>query len=84
MQYTAENTNIYGNWKVWRRPKVSVTVGKPFYIREQPGPPRVNSRRHAPDHGSVGAYAAAERRGQYSYVSHPPNQITISREIKAD
>ncbi len=67
--YGAENTNIYGNWKLWRRPKVSVTVGKPFYIREQP------DRRESIPAGTrqimeaLARMLPAERRGQYSYVS---------------
>ena len=30
-----ENENIYGNLKRWRRPRVTLSVGKPFLIREQ-------------------------------------------------
>lgn len=30
-----ENENIYGNLKRWKRPRVTLSVGKPFHIREQ-------------------------------------------------
>lgn len=30
-----ENDNIYGNFKRWKRPRVTLSVGKPFFIREQ-------------------------------------------------
>jgi len=30
-----ENENIYGNMKRWKRARVTLSVGKPFFIREQ-------------------------------------------------
>ncbi|MFT3890398.1 MAG: lysophospholipid acyltransferase family protein [Anaerolineales bacterium] len=30
-----ENENIYGNFKRWKRPRVTLSVGEPFFIREQ-------------------------------------------------
>lgn len=64
-----ENNNIYGNMKKWRRANVTVTVGKPFYIREQA------DRRDSIRAGTrqimevLARMLPAERRGQYSYVS---------------
>lgn len=69
-----ENANIYGNWKNWRRPKVTVTIGKPFYIREQA------DRRDSIRAGTLLIMEALarmlppERRGQYSYVSDSPER----------
>jgi len=31
-----ENQNIYGHLKSWRRAPVSLSVGKPFFLQEQP------------------------------------------------
>jgi 1-acyl-sn-glycerol-3-phosphate acyltransferase len=31
-----DNENIYSNFKRWRRPRVTLSVGEPFFIREQP------------------------------------------------
>ena len=30
-----ENDNIYGNFKRWKRARVTLSVGKPFFLREQ-------------------------------------------------
>jgi hypothetical protein len=32
-----ENPNVFGHLKRWKRAPVTVTVGKPFFLREQTG-----------------------------------------------
>jgi 1-acyl-sn-glycerol-3-phosphate acyltransferase len=65
----AENANVYGSWKKRRRAQVAVTVGKPFYIREQA------DRRDSIRAGTrqimetLARMLPPERRGQYGYVS---------------
>lgn len=64
-----ENANIYGNLKKWRRGKVTLTVGKPFYISEQ-----ANSRDTIREGTRQIMEALArmlppERRGKYDYVA---------------
>lgn len=64
-----ENSNVYGSLKQWRRAKVTVTVGKPFYIREQA------DRRDSIRAGTrqimeaLARMLPPERRGLYNYVS---------------
>ncbi len=64
-----ENVNVYGSWKMWQRAKVAVTVGKPFYIREQA------DRRDSIRAGTrqimetLARLLPSERRGLYSYVT---------------
>ncbi|MBV6450397.1 MAG: Bifunctional protein Aas [Anaerolineales bacterium] len=64
-----ENANIYSNMKKWRRATVTVTIGKPLYIREQPDRRetiRVGTRQIME---ALARMLPPERRGQYSYVS---------------
>ena len=64
-----ENSNVYGSLKKWRRAQVTLTVGKPFHIREQA------DRRDSIRAGtrqimeSLARLLPSERRGLYNYVS---------------
>jgi 1-acyl-sn-glycerol-3-phosphate acyltransferase len=64
-----ENSNTYGNLKKWRRAKVTLTVGKPFHVRESP------ERRNAIQDATrqimeeIARLLPPERRGVYSYIS---------------
>lgn len=64
-----ENSNIYGGIKQRRRARVTVTIGKPFHIREQP------DRRDSIRAGTrqimeaLARLLPPERRGPYDYLS---------------
>ncbi len=66
----AENSNVYGHLRKFRRATVTFTIGKPFHIREQP------DRRDSIRAGTrqimeaLARMLPPERRGQYNYVSH--------------
>lgn len=63
------NVNVYGNLKKWKRPKVTITIGKPFYVKEQ------TDHRDSLPAGtrlimeSLARLLPPERRGVYSYIS---------------